>query len=125
MKKLFACAFALLTLTACGVAQGGPFDELAQCMTSKGVKMYGANTCPHCNAQKKAFKGSFDYIDFIECNENPAACQEAGIEAYPTWEINGEKTTGRKSLSELAEMSGCPLKAEISDDDEDTDDMTE
>lgn len=113
MKKLFACAFALMTLAAC-TAEAGPFDQLAQCMTSKGVKMYGADTCPHCNAQKKSFKGSFNYIDYIECNENPAACQEAGIEAYPTWEIDGEQTTGRKSLSELAEMSGCPLAAEAS-----------
>ncbi|MDF2378827.1 MAG: hypothetical protein P1V18_01205 [Candidatus Gracilibacteria bacterium] len=115
MKKIAACAFALLTLTACG-RTAASFDQLAQCMTDGGAKMYGANTCPHCLSQKKAFKGSFDLIDYVECNENPTKCQEAGIEAYPTWEINGEQTTGRKSLSELAELSGCSLKGETLDE---------
>ena len=32
-----------------------PTDALAQCLTAKGVKMYGAYWCSHCQNQKKAF----------------------------------------------------------------------
>ncbi len=97
------------TLTACGAREAAPFDSFAQCLTDKEVVMYGADTCPHCQQQKKSFKGSFDFVTFVECNTDPKACQDAGIKAYPTWDINGEKTEGRKSLSELAELSGCEL----------------
>lgn len=106
--------FAASLLSACNTASGGPYDVFAQCMTAKGVKMYGADTCPHCQEQKKSFKGSFEKINYIECNRNPQECQKAGIKAYPTWEIDGNKTEGRKSLSELSELSGCSL-TEVTD----------
>lgn len=109
MKKVFALALMSTVLTACGTREAAPFDDFAQCLTDKEVVMYGADTCPHCQAQKKAFKGSFDLVNFVECNQNPKACQDAEIKAYPTWEINGEKSEGRVSLSELAEKSGCEL----------------
>lgn len=110
MKKITLLLTSLLLLTACTRTEGA-FDQFAQCLTDKGVKMYGSNTCPHCNEQKKSFKGSFDLITYVECNQNPTACQEAAIDAYPTWEIDGKRTEGRKSLSELSELTGCALNA--------------
>jgi hypothetical protein len=46
----------------------------------------------------------------VEChpqgqNAQPQACQAAGIEGFPTWEINGQKYTGEKTLQELADLS--------------------
>lgn len=108
MKKVLAVLFGVSLLAGCS-REAAPFDQFAQCLTDKGVKMYGADTCPHCQEQKKSFKGSFDKVNYVECNSNPQECQKAEIMAYPTWEINGNKTEGRKSLSELAELSGCPL----------------
>lgn len=110
MKKSLLLLSALtLVLTGCARSEG-TFDQLAQCMTDKGVIMYGADTCPHCQEQKKSFKGSFDLINYVECRQNPQACEDAGITGYPTWSIDGEQYSGRKSLSELAELSGCTLK---------------
>ena len=47
---------------------------------------------------------------FEETREMLPVCQEAGITAYPTWEINGEKSTGVKSIEQLNELSGCSLE---------------
>lgn len=110
MKKSFLLlAAGLIVLSGCARSEGS-FDQLAQCMTDKGAIMYGADTCPHCQAQKKAFKGSFDLINYVECRKNPAECEEAGITGYPTWSIDGKMHSGKRSLSELAELSGCTLK---------------
>jgi glutaredoxin len=109
MKKVFALLLMTSVLTACGTREAAPFDSFAQCLTDKEVVMYGADTCPHCQTQKKSFKGSFDLVNFVECNSSPKECQDAGIKAYPTWIIDGEASEGRLSLSEIAEKSGCEL----------------
>ena len=49
-------------------------------------------------------------IDYVECDpqgKNPQreACMAAGIQSFPTWEINGEFYPGTKTLAELAELS--------------------
>lgn len=106
-------ACATLLVTACGgTREAQPFDHLAQCLSNQGVVMYGADTCPHCKAQKAEFKGSFDLINYVECAQNPLKCQQAGVSAYPTWKFaDGTLDPGRKSLSALAEKAGCELKA--------------
>jgi len=112
MKKVLALSFVFsLLLTACGGERdAAPFDALAQCLTDTGFVMYGSDTCPHCKQQKKLFKGSFDLIDYVECGQEPGKCQEAGIQAYPTWVVDKQMYSGRKSMSELAELSGCSLR---------------
>ncbi|ELS00459.1 putative membrane protein [Xenococcus sp. PCC 7305] len=94
--------------------------ELAEYLTAIGAKKYGAFWCPHCFEQKQLFgKEAFSEIDYIECAdlENPraqsAACKEAQITSYPTWEINDELYQGTKVLSELAEISGYEGTAEF------------
>ena len=88
--------------------------ELAQCLTDKGVKMYGAYWCPHCQAQKKAFGKGFSDVTYVECAApgNPQAqtqaCIDAEIKSYPTWEFpGGDRVTGERSLKELAEKAQC------------------
>lgn len=91
----------------------GPADALAQCLTEKGVKMYGAYWCPHCQDQKKAFGNSWQYITYIECalpggRGQTKECTDAGITGYPTWVFpDGERVGGEQSFSSLAEKSGC------------------
>lgn len=118
MKKLVFLMMFALVLTGCG-GEAGPFDAFAKCLSEKGVKMYGSDSCPHCQAQKQSFKGSFEHVDYVECNQNAKTCQDAGIRAYPTWEIDGEKSEGRMSLSSLAEKSGCELSVTSEDSSED------
>lgn len=68
------------------------YDSFAKCLTDKGVKMYGAYWCSHCQNQKKAFGDSFKYINYIECADpnikgQLEVCQKEKIEGYPTWEF--------------------------------------
>jgi uncharacterized membrane protein/glutaredoxin len=85
---------------------------LAEHLTKVGAKMYGAYWCPHCNEQKSLFglEGS-KKIPYTECaddgqNPNPEACRAAGVQSYPTWNINGKVYTGVQDLAELAKASG-------------------
>ncbi len=89
-------------------------DKFAQCLADNGAKMYGAYWCPHCTNQQNLFGDSFKFIDYVECDsqgENPRLelCFSAGIELFPTWEINGAKHQGEQSLADLARISGCEL----------------
>ncbi len=94
----------------------GKYDKLAECLTEKGVKMYGAYWCDHCKSQKAMFGSSFEKVNYIECSlaggqGQTEECREAGIEGYPTWEFgDGERLGGEVALETLAEKSGCELE---------------
>lgn len=85
---------------------------LAQHLTVIGAKKYGAWWCPHCHAQQTLFgKQAFEYLTYVECDEEginpqPNACRSAGVQSYPTWEINGQTYAGVQSLQSLAVASG-------------------
>jgi uncharacterized membrane protein len=85
---------------------------LAEHLKQIDAKMYGAYWCPHCHDQKQLFgRPAFAKITYIECapegqNAQPDRCDAAGIQGYPTWEINGQYYSGSQSLAELARLSG-------------------
>ena len=90
-------------------------EELAKCLTDSGAKLYAAFWCGACKSQKDLFGEAVQFLPYIECSDEETremlpVCQEAGITAYPTWEINGEKSTGVKSIEQLNELSGCSLE---------------
>ena len=84
---------------------------LAKHLTATGAKKYGAFWCPHCYDQKQLFgKEAFAEVNYLECDpkgENPQreACLAAGIQSFPTWEIDGKFYPGTKTLAELAKLS--------------------
>ncbi|NEP52956.1 MAG: hypothetical protein F6K65_30825 [Moorea sp. SIO3C2] len=86
--------------------------ELAKHLTAMGAVKYGAWWCPHCHAQQTLFgKQAFEHLTYVECDEEgvdpqPNACRAAGIESYPSWEINGQVYAGVQSLQSLAAASG-------------------
>lgn len=92
-------------------SSGAAEIALAQHLKQMGAKMYGAFTCPHCQNQKHLFGAeAAKQLNYVEChpqgqNAQPQACQTAGIESFPTWEINGQKYAGEKTLQELADLS--------------------
>jgi len=91
-------------------------DGFAQCLNSKGLKMYGAWWCPHCAEQKELFGYAFQYVNYTECgiegqthsvNEQ---CKKDGIKNFPTWQFSdGSRHEGVLTLSDLADKSGCKL----------------
>jgi uncharacterized membrane protein len=93
--------------------QSGPAEiALAQHLADVGATFYGAWWCPHCQEQKQLFgKEAAEIMPYVECSapdgqSQTPACQEAGISSYPTWEINGERLSGRQSLEQLARATG-------------------
>jgi len=94
----------------------GRLDGFAQCLASKSITMYGAAWCSHCQNEKNAFEGSFKYVPYVECPNDPQACLEKGVTAYPTWIFPdglsaqaGRKFVGEQGLEKLSQESGCPL----------------
>ncbi|MBI4128227.1 MAG: hypothetical protein HY459_04110 [Parcubacteria group bacterium] len=88
----------------------GKYDTFAQCLTEKGVVMYGADWCPHCQNEKQAFGNSFRYVSYVECPAEPKRCTDMGIEGYPTWIVaDGRRFEGEQGLQGLSTMSGCSL----------------
>lgn len=90
-------------------------DSFAQCLTSKGAKMYGAWWCPHCADEKDSFGFAFQYVNYVECslpNERKMndTCKRAGIKNFPTWEFSDRsRSEGTQPLDALAKKTGCKL----------------
>lgn len=117
MKKIISfLILSTIVLTACGQEVDNPkLAEFAQCLTDRGVKMYGAVWCSHCAAQKKEFGTAWKNINYIECDantnkESAIVCVEQKIEGFPTWEFaDGERLMGEQSFEDLAAKTGCEL----------------
>ena len=104
-------------IAGCSSDKDGPgrYDAFAQCLTEKGVTMYGTEWCPHCQNQKALFGSSFDFIDYVDCDKNRAACVAAGVEGYPTWKINGENYAGEQSFVVLKRLTGCEIEPSMNE----------
>ncbi len=89
-----------------------PEMALAMHLRKIGAKMYGTYWCSSCQWQRQEFGNAFSQITYIECdpagaNARPDLCDRAGIQAYPTWEFNGQLyRPGSYSLEDLADISG-------------------
>jgi len=90
-----------------------PLNNFAQCLTQKGIKLYGSSQDAHTQEQKAVFGKAINYLTYIECIEPESKellfeCQVEAIKIFPTWEFpNKERKSGILSLEELKELSGC------------------
>ena len=88
----------------------GELDDFAACLSEKGVTMYGADWCSHCQNEKRAFGDSFELVPYVECPDDPQKCLDVGVKSYPTWILpDGQKLEGEQGLEKLAQESGCAL----------------
>jgi len=93
------------------------YDGFAHCLADRGVKMYGAWWCPHCQDQKKEFGASFEYVPYVECgikgdvHGKAQVCRDENITHFPTWQFPpmGERVERVFSLEELRDRTGCSL----------------
>lgn len=93
-------------------SQSSALDEFAKCLADKDATMYGAEWCPHCQNEKKAFGGSFRFIPYIECPKEPDICIQKQVQGYPTWIFSdGSRFEGEQGLERLSTISGCSLPA--------------
>ena len=93
----------------------GKYDALAQCLSEKGVKFYGAVWCSSCKEQKRLFGNSAELLPFVECYETDqktmnSLCMEKKIKKHPAWDFpDGSRLTGVQLPKVLAEKAGCPM----------------
>ncbi len=93
-------------------------DAFARCLNDRGVKMYGAYWCPHCQDQKGKFGASFKKVNYIECGVEGDAhaqsqvCKDENVKHYPTWQFPpmGERVERVFTLEELSDRTGCALQ---------------
>jgi uncharacterized membrane protein len=100
---------------------GDAETQLATHLKSIGATMYGSYWCPHCCEQKQLFgQTAMKDINYVECaadgpNSQADVCATIVPEVekatgekfgFPTWKINGQYHSGRKPLTELAQISG-------------------
>ena len=103
-------ALALLDYSKKSANSPSPLDSFATCLAERGAIMYGADWCPHCQNEKRAFGSSFRFVPYIECPQNPKECIAKGIDGYPTWIFSdGRIFVGEQGLNRLSEISGCTL----------------
>ncbi len=117
-KKTYAWICALLVIgaiiTVFAMKNQTDYTSFAQCLTEKGVKMYGAWWCPHCNNQKKSFGDAWHYVDYVECStqdgKQTEECKNANISGYPTWRFaDGTELAGEATFEQLSQRANCPL----------------
>lgn len=118
MKRIFliilvlAAAIVILFLIFRPKKPSANLDEFARCLAEKGITMYGAYWCPHCQNEKEAFGDSFRFVPYVECTEEPKKCADVGINGYPTWIFpDGRKLEGEQGLEKLSQESGCEIGA--------------
>ncbi len=86
------------------------YDELAKCLTSKGISMGGTEWCSSCKGQKQVLGSSFQYIDYHDCDKEKGWCDAKGVTGYPTWVFPNDVTyPGAKSIHGLRTLSGCDV----------------
>lgn len=83
---------------------------LADHLRRIGVRFYGAHWCQHCFQQKLLFgQQAAERLPYVECASEPQpvrACEQAAVEAYPTWILGRQRRLGVQSLRQLAIWSG-------------------
>lgn len=83
-------------------------SELAQCLTTNGLKMYGTEWCSHCKDQKNLFGQAFAKVSYVDCDQERQACLDAGVRGFPTWiDSQWNPYPGTQTLARLAEIGGC------------------
>ncbi len=110
---ILAVILAVFYLYKPSLVANSKYDDFAEWLASKNITMYGAAWCSHCLDEKNAFEGSFKYVPYVECPDNPQLCLDKGIEGYPTWIFpDGKELVGEQGLEKLSQESGCPLPLE-------------
>ncbi|MBN2198014.1 hypothetical protein JW698_02380 [Candidatus Wolfebacteria bacterium] len=85
-------------------------EDFTQCLVEKGAVMYGTPWCSWCQKQKDEFGDFWQFMNYVDCSENPNECVTLGIEATPMWILSdNKKIIGYKNLRQLSQETGCEL----------------
>lgn len=80
-----------------------------QCLTQKGVTLYGVDTCDQCLNQKQILGHDFTNVRYVNCDFEEKLCRELGITVYPFWVHGSKHIPGIQSIEQLSKLSGCKI----------------
>ncbi len=84
--------------------------RLVEHLRRQGAVFYGAWWCPHCTHQKALFgPAAAARLPYVECDKDDAGrqrCAAAAVRVFPTWDLNGERREGLRTIEELRIWSG-------------------
>lgn len=91
------------------------FRPLAECLTEKGVTLYGLFWNEQTIRQREFFGSGAELIPYTECSSDDGQrildeCRAAHISVFPLWKFRaGDEQTGPLSIEAIADKTGCPL----------------
>lgn len=91
------------------------FRPLAECLTEKGVKLYGLFWNEQTIRQRELFGVGAELLPYTECSSEDGQrildeCRAARISVFPLWKFRaGDEQTGPLSIEAIADKTGCPL----------------
>lgn len=111
MKRIFSFCLILslvaLVYAAVQAQSGHQMAQYAQCLQRKGLTMYGADWCPHCQEQKRKFGQYMRYIRYVDCDRNRNLCSQRRIKGLPTLLLSNNREVPAGSLKRVAMAAGC------------------
>ena len=82
------------------------------CLAEQGMKIYGADWCPHCKTVV-ATLGGYDAVSsvYVECTEQQARCQSEMVgTGVPEIQFNGNVYRGARTIEAFSDLTGCALQ---------------
>lgn len=82
-------------------------SNVLQKLIDAGATFYGASWCGFTKkqlAELNITEAEPRGLDYVDCDDQEELCASKGIEAFPTWQINGELFPGYYPPTKLAEL---------------------
>lgn len=78
--------------------------SLSDRLKNSNAVCYGAEWCGFTKKQLAETQSFSDAYTYVDCESDKEKCKEAGINAYPTWVINGKKHEGFMTSKRLSDV---------------------
>ena len=82
----------------------GSDKPLSELLKASQATCYGAEWCGFTKKQQAELDDVSDGYEYVDCEADKERCTQAGINAFPTWEINGKKHEGFMSKERLQQL---------------------
>lgn len=114
---LYLAATACASRTPAAQLPAKPPESVADCLTRKDARLYGASWCHWCHVQLGLFGPDAAKVPYTDCMPEGTfdmrpECEKAGLvlgDPLPVWHFkDGSRLVGIRSLHILALVAGCP-----------------
>ncbi len=80
-------------------------SDLIDKLNSKGIILWGGDNEKFTIQQKAQFGRHVHKLKYVNCEQNRAVCEKAGVQGLPSWQVNGRMIIGFRQLDDLKAMS--------------------